>query len=471
LAILQVPIGLSSRPGRFGPEGGSRLINAYAEQSAGESKSPWVYYCRPGLTSFATPETGGPFRGGIDFGAFGYFVLGTTVLKVDSEGAMTTIGAFPGSRPVAMARNRKSPDAQIAVVSDGQRSIISADVITTIADTDLPAPVWVDTIGGYFVFPIEDGRYFWTSIDEGTAVSALDFASAEANPDGLVGVLARTQEIILFGPKSVEFHALTGSSAVFERVPQTTLQHLGCLSMGAVKSINDIPIFPASDGTIRLLNNYSPQRISTHDVERDIDALEDKTLLTAETFNLGGHLFYVLNSPSFSWACDLLTKNWYQWKSYNETRWNAEGFVDVGGKRITGNFEDNELFEIDLEADSDGDADIVWQIITGPVGQFPQRIIADELYVNMLPGRGLNVDEEDEAFDPKVLLRTSDNDGYDWSSEMEQSIGKIGETKIETSFTGLGMSGEDGMRFELTMSAPVSRALTNVALRYQALTP
>jgi hypothetical protein len=48
----------------------------------------------------------------------------------------------------------------------------------------------------------------------------LDFASAEANPDGLVGVIERTQEILLLRTKSIEFHALTGSTAVFGTVSE-----------------------------------------------------------------------------------------------------------------------------------------------------------------------------------------------------------------------------------------------------------
>lgn len=468
MPIQPVTFGLESRPGRYGPEGGAQLFNVYAEQSAEDAKFPFVLYARPGLKSFAT-LTAGAFRGALKFGALAYVVNGTAVDKVDSAGTVTNVGSFSGSAPVQMARNRKSPNAQIAMVSDGLRAILAADVVTPIADTDLPPPIGVVPIGGYFVFAIADGRYFWTAIDEGTSIAALDFASAEANPDGLVGIIERTQEIVLFGSDSIEFHALTGSASVFERVQQTTLQ-LGCLSGAAIKSLNGIPIFPASDGTVRLLSDYSPERISHHDVERDIDALSDKSAMTAQTFQIEGHQFYCLNSPSWTWAVDLLTRKWFKWNSYNLARWRAEGFVDIGGKRIVGDYATNKLYELSPSARDDIGTALIMKAITGPVHAYPNRLIGDELYVKLLRGAGINSTNNDVA-DPKIMLRVSDDDGSTWSDEMTQPVGKIGETTREVSFTQLGMTGEDGFRFELSMSAAVNRCFQGAALRFTPIAP
>jgi hypothetical protein len=461
--------GLESRPGCFGPEGGARLVNAFVEQAAEDAKNPFIIYCRPGLRTFASLASAGGFRGGIDLGSVGYIVNGATVNKVTSAGVVTAVGLFAGEKPVIAARNRKSPNAQVAFVSDGLKSILENDTVTPIADSDLPSPNGVCSIGGYFVFSIPDGRYFWTSIDEGTDIAALDFASAEANPDGLVGIIDRTQEIVLFGSKSIEFHALTGSSAVFERVPQTTLQ-LGCYSGAAIKSLNGIPIFPASDGTVRMLSDYSPERISNHDVERDIRRLTDKTTLTAQTFSLDGHQFYCLNCADFTWVCDLVTRKWFQWKTEGHDRWAAEGFVDIDGKMITGDHASNELYEIDPGFNADADDHLIWKLTSGPVGAYPNRVIADELYADVLTGVGINSADAHES-DPKIMLRVTDDDGATWSDEMMAAVGKIGDKRKEISFHRLGASGEDGFRFELSMSAPVNRALTRAALRYTPIKP
>ncbi len=464
MAAQPISFGLSSGPGRFGPDGGARLFNCYAEKAPEDAKSPWNLFCRPGLTNFAT-LTGAGFRGGLNLDGVGYVVSGTSVDKVESTGVVTNIGSFAGAGPVFMARNRKDPDPQIGLVSGGLRAYIEADVVTDITDTDLPPPASMDTIGGYIVFAIEDGRYFWTSIDNITAVNALDFRSAEANPDGLNCVKTRGQEIILFGPKSVEFHALTGSALTFERVQQTTLD-LGCLAGAAVQSLNGVPIFPASDGTIRRLNAYTPERVSTHAVERSIDALADKSLMSAYVFQLQGHNFYVLNSDEFTWALDLLTGMWQEWSTYQLDRWRVEGSLEIGGKRIVGDYALGKLYELDLTAGDDAGDYLQWRARSGAAGQYPNRFIADQLYVDIIVGVGTATETN-----PQLLLRTSNDDGRSWSSEISRPLGAEAVYKKQVSFRNLGSSGQDGMRFELTVSAAVARCLQGAALRFTPLAP
>jgi hypothetical protein len=463
MPLQPITFGLRSGPGRFGPDGGARLINAYVEQAPQGAKTPFLVFCRPGLVDFAT-LTGGAFRGALELDAFAYVSNGTAVDKVSSDGTVTNIGAFAGSGPTFMARNRKITP-QIALVSGGLRAYIESDVVTAITDTDLPPPVSCDTIGGYIVFAIADGRYFWTTIDDLTAIASSDFASAEANPDGLNCVKTRGQEIILLGPKSVEFHVLTGSSRVFERAQNTTLD-LGCVSGAAVKSLNGVVIFPASDSTVRRLNGYGPERISTHDVERSIDAVEDKASITAYTFQLEGHQFYVLNADTFSWACDLQTGNWFEWSSYQADRFVAEGFVEVDGQRVVGDYSQGKLYLLDPDAGSDAGDYLLWKVVSAPVGQYPARYVADQLHLDMVVGTGTAIET-----DPQVLLRTSNDDGRSWSSEISRPLGGQGDYQKNVSFRNLGSSGQDGMRFEISVSAAVGRCLQGASLRYSPLAP
>lgn len=462
--------GITSAPGRFGPDGGCRLVNAYPEQLSSDAKAPFAFMCRPGLMPFANLFGAGGLRGCIDLDGVAYVVCGGIVNKVTSAGVVTNVGTFAGTGYVWMARNRKASTPQIALVSEGVEAILENDSVSLLTDEHLPASIAVCNIGGYFVFAHSDGRYTWSGIDDST-VDALDFATAEANPDGLNGILARNQEIVLLGDKSIEFHALVGGANVFERVQQTTIE-LGCLSGPAAKTINGVPIFPASDATVRMLSDYSPERISTHDVERDIDALTaaQKAAMTAHTFSLAGHQFYVLNSSQWTWACDLATRSWTQWVTADHDRWISEGLVEIGGLKLTGHYDDNVLYRVSSDHNEDGDESIIWKIVSGPVGAFPGRIIADEVYLDLLPGVGLNSDSS-HGSNPKVMLRTSDDDGASWSDEMTAPVGKIGEKKREVRFRNLGATGEDGMRFEIAMSAPVSRCLTRGAVRFTPLRP
>lgn len=471
MPIVPLALPLQSSPGRYGPDSAGQLINAYAEKAGEGGKAQFPVYPIEGLASFATLTGGSKYRGGISLNAYGYVVSGPLLHKVDNAGAVTLIGGFPGSEPVFMARNRKSAGAQIALVSDGLRYICELDVLTAIADTDLPASNSVVYLDGYFIFTQTAGTFFITSIDEGTAIDALDFATAEANPDGIVCAYTRGREVVFFGQKSIEFWINTGAAAFpFERNDGVTVQNMGLLCQHSVKDLNDIVFFIASDGTVRLLNGYEPERISTHDVERDIDAVTDKGSITAEAYSIRGHQFYTISCDDWTWSYDGLTGLWHQRMSYGEDRWIGEGFVEIDGKRVVGDHEDGLLYQIDPATYTEASGHLVWKIITPPMHAYPNRAIVNRLFLDLIPGVGLNSSDE-HLSDPKVMLRWSDDGGKTWSNERTASVGEIGETKRRVVFGRLGTTGEDGRIYEISMSSAVIRGITGAAVDVDLLEP
>jgi len=461
---VPIPFGLQTSEGKYGPDGGSRLTNCYVEKVAEETGVNFVAYCRPGLKTFSAELGSGGFRGGIEFEDGGYVNTGTVLYRLDATGNRTQIGGLAGDGPSQFAKNQASP-AQVAVVSDGNRGIISNDEFAKITDTDLPPPNGVVVIGSRFVFSIPNGQYYWTPVLDGDSIDALDFKTAEGNPDGLVGIQVRQNELVLPGEKTIEFHANTGSTEVFEKVPQSTLQ-LGCLSGPAMQSLSGVIIFPASDGTVRQLNGYSPERISTHDVERDIRKLADKSTLTAFTFSSDGHQYYVLNSGSWTWVCDLLYRLWFKWESYQKVRWRGQGAVDIGGKTIIGDSESTALYELDPETETEAGTHLVWEMISGPIAR--RRHETNSLGFKFIPGSGLNSSDE-HIKNPKVSVAVSKDDGKTFGNERTKAVGKIGEFDKRVKMNGWGTSDESGHRVKLSMSAPVTRALVESKADIQVL--
>lgn len=461
---------LSSNPGRYGPDGGGRLINCYPEQVSKAAKSPLPFYPMEGLRAFSTLTGGGPCRGAISFDPYGYVVSGPLLFKIVPGGNSIIIGGIPGGDPTFMARNRKSPNAQIAIVSQGLRYIVEDDEIHTIADTDLPTVNSVTSIGGYFVFSTPDGRIFITSIDEGTEIDALDFATAEANPDGLLVAEARAQEVILFGTKSIEFWANTGSSLYpFERNSAATLQNLGLLCQHSVRDINDVKFFVASDATVRQLDGYQPKRISTHAVERDIDRA-DKTAITATAYPLRGHLFYSLSSPDWTWTYDVLTGLWHERQSYELPRWRCECFLDVNGTRVVGDYAQGKLYEVDPDSYSEAGNHLVFTIRSAPMHAFPSAVGINAMYIDTIPGTGLNTTDIHTSI-PGLMMRYSDDGGKSYGGERVADTGAIGDFNKRVKFFGLGQTQEDGRIFELSMSAAVIRGITGAMIDIDLLEP
>lgn len=471
MVVVPLEFGLQSNPGRYGHDMAGRLINAYAEQADPKGKAQFPFFPIEGLASFATLSGATGWRGGIALDPYGYVVFGPVLSKVDNGGTETVIGGFTGSSPVFMARNRKSPNPQIALVSDGLRYICEADVLTAIADTDLPAANSVISIAGYFLWTITDGRFFISSIDEGTTIDPLDFATAETSPDGLSVAYARGREAILFGPNSIEFWAHTGATAFpFELIGSATINSLGVLCRHSVRDLNDIVFFVASDGTVRLLDGYTPTRISTHAVERSIDGISDKDSITATAYSFRGHQFYNLSCPTWTWTYDGVTSLWHERESYDETRWRGEGFVDIDGKRIIGDHESGLLYQLSATTYTEAANHLVWKLQSAPMHAYPNRAIHDRLFLDTIPGTGLN-STDTHLSAPQVMVRYSDTGTKTWSNERQAATGAIGEFDKRVTFNRLGETKEDGRIYEVAMSAAVIRGLTSAAVDVELVGP
>jgi hypothetical protein len=469
--VVPLDFGVESEPGRYGPDTSARLVNAYAEQAGKGGKIQFPIYSIEGLKSFATLTGGSVTRGAIALDTVGYVISGTIVFKVDSGGGVTNVGSFPGSDPVFTARNRKSATPQIALVSGGLRYIIENDVVSSISDVDLPNANSVTYQGGYFIWTISDGRFFISSIDEGTAIDALDFATAEANPDGLtVGHARGTTEVLFFGPQSVEFWSNTGASFPFERIPGTGLQNLGLLCAHTVKDLNDVVFFVASDGTVRVLNGYQPERISTHAVERDIFDTADKTSITATAYSIRGHQFYILSAANWTWVYDGLTGLWHERESYQLTRWRGEQFVNINGVLAVGDYASGLLYRVDPDTYTEAGNTLLWTLRTSPMHAYPNRVSVDRLFIDTISGTGL-VSLDDHESDPLVMMRFSDDNGFSWSTQRTETVGAVDERRKRVVFNRCGQTLEDGRIWEISMSAPVIRGLTGAAVDIEMIDP
>ena len=118
---------------------------------------------------------------------------------------LLTVGSIAGTDRAIIARNSKASTPQIVIVLDsGAKFVCESDATSTLADADLPSPNSCAFLSRKIVFGIDDGRMFWSAVDDATDISSLDFADAEGNPDGCVRIIEHLQEIWNFGAESIE---------------------------------------------------------------------------------------------------------------------------------------------------------------------------------------------------------------------------------------------------------------------------
>lgn len=473
MPISPISLGVRSNPARHGADGAARMINCYAEDAGEEGKIRYPIYACDGLSVFSS-MSGGGIRAmlALDEDTC-YVVAGRIVYKVTSADPMnpTPIGAMDADGIVFMSRNRASTP-QISIVSGGRWFVIENDVMTEPNDADLPAPNCVTNIDGYFVFSIPDGRFFITDIDD-IGVSNIDFAAAESNPDGLLACATRGRELVLFGPKSIEFHTNTGGDFPFTRASAV---NIGLYAVGSVCEMTlvqgretvDTVAFAATDGQgayagVMVLNGYSGAKISTHAVDRTIRDEPDKDSIRSFTWSAGGHTYYCITGSSFTWVYDTATDAWHERASYGLDRWRAVCGTTFGTTNIVGDYNAGIVYRIDHQANDEAGEPLVMTIQPPAVHAWPNPIRFYGLHIDVIPGVGLNTSNTANSH-PKIMVAHSDDGGKTFSAERQASIGEIGRFKTRVKLFRFGQSKEDGKVFKISCSAAVVRGITGMAV-------
>lgn len=351
MPMTPIALGLRSNPGRANADGAARLINCYAEDAGDEGKIRFPIYACEGFDAFGTVPSGGDTRALLAFNtSSAYGVSGQQLIKVDQAGSVTVLGAFATSSTVQMVRNRKSPNAQIGIVSaDGLFRIIDTTDDSVVTPTIPSGTMFhgIAQLDGYFILTQLNGEWYITAIDNGTNIDELDFARAESNPDGLVAPSVRGSDLVLFGTKSTEFWQNTGNGDFpFER---STSQSYGCYAHGTVKEVDGTIIFAATNGDgaywgIRMLGGYDAQKISTHAVDRAVQAEASAGTLKSTVWSVNGHTFYAISGTAFTWVYDTVTGLWHERQSDGLSRWRVSEVCQFGSRILCGDYSTGQLF-------------------------------------------------------------------------------------------------------------------------------
>lgn len=470
--------GTRSNRTKFGHAGDVQLINCYPEELGADSKTPIGIYAIDGLTSWATLNDEG-VRAMLALETALYVVSGRTIYEIDAAGNATSIGGVIGDGLVTMARNRASVP-QIGVCADGIFKIIQGSAVTSVTDADLPPANSVCHVDGYFVLTIDDGRVFITALNDGTSIDGLDFAKAESNPDGLLRGARRGRDLVLFGPKSIEFYQNTGAADFpFTRI---TAIDIGCYAAGSVADVtlmrggvSSTLAFVGSNvqgqyAGVMVLTGYSAQVISTHEVDRLIQGEANPDNITATSWTFGGHSFYALSGTDWTWVYDFATGLAHTRKSYNRDRWRVSASTQFNGKTYAGDSTLGAIYEVSSDAKDEAGESIIMTVQTPAVHAYPSRLKFHALYVDAIPGSGLNTADTHNS-DPKLMVSYSDDGGHTFSTERHLSLGVQGQRRTRTVTRRLGQCGEDGRMFKLSTSADVCKGVMGMAVDVEEVAP
>ncbi len=464
--MVAIPFPVTSSPGARPQEGAGRLINAYAVKTEQGAATPLKWLRSPGLRELTTVAGHAGYRGFIEINGSVIAALDERAVLLARSGALyavTDLGALSGARLITVARNNASPPAIVAVTENGAFNLFADTAPTDFADADLPQPISVCNVKGYFAFAIADGRIFASDLNS-VAVSSLSYTTA---PAALLRGVSYRDQLFAFGADFCQVYADRGLTP-FPLELQTTIP-IGLAGTHAVAGwepgFSGTLIFAAQDDRVYRLNGYTPEPVSTEDVSRDIATTPDKSVLEASVYMASGNAFWTLTRPGhWTWEFNQTTGTWNERKSYGAASWRAARTIKAFSTWVAGDRDSGAAFEISAAAYREGDDPLLFEVISGAVAAFPARLSVPRLDLNLVAAVGVAAGEDPVETDPQVEVKWSRDGGYRYGVPVWRAIGREGEGARSVSVNRLGLCGPKGYRFHVRVSDPVPVTLFGAEL-------
>lgn len=464
---MRGPIALGSAQQRSRPVNAARVVNLYPEAAPAGSRAKVVHYGTPGQKDWSTVG-GDTIRAGLEAQGYAYILSGATLYRVDSDlmAVPCTGDLIPNTGAATLINN----GVQIGLLVRPEMFVIVGTTVTKVTSAGFPTEGFSSLayIDGYAVGTRDDesGEFYLSGLLDFSTFDALDFASAESSPDGLVAGLVDHREYWAFGGETIEVFSNTGASPFpLERV--TTVER-GCAAARSPGKLDNSLAWLGNDRMIYRANGYQPTRISTH-TEEEILRVGTVSDAYSMTYFQGGHHFYALTLPSLgrTLVYDAATTLWHERQSgtsLTPAAWNPQCIFTAFGKTLVG-LQAGKVAELDLDTYTDlDDAPIRSAITSLPIYPDGRRAIMSGLELECELGVGISTGQGSA---PEVMMRYSDDGASSWSNERRTSIGLMGSRRDRAMFDRLGIFRQRTVEFAI--SDPVKKAIYGMNASIKAL--
>jgi hypothetical protein len=434
--MVDVPLPLLTAPGRLPQAAGGRIINAYPEQLPKDAGKPYAYWRTPGLRPWGT-TAGTNFRGSLLVGGLLYAVVNNTVYSFSSIGGAGTAltGTVNGTVPVTMARNNQAPpDIVIVAPGDGAYWIdpTAPTVVAAYPDIDVLQPNSVVFHRGFFIFTYGDGKTRSSDVNS-TAINTLNYATAESKPDTLYrGIPLGNGQLLLCGSTTMEvWGGLNDTGYPFSYV--STIAR-GIVGIDAIAGHQD---------------GFGKETVSVYVSQ--------------------GHGVVVVQGPNWCWEYDTTLQNWHERKSHLVDYWRGKFPVAAFGTWISGDRKSGNLAVIDGLTRTEFGDPLLITLETGPIGAFPNKVRINGIELYLTKGVGVATGADPLETDPDISIAISRDGGQTWSNPRVVKIGRQSLTDQRVRAAIWGQAQNQGVRWRLRESAPLSFAFMGIDMQVDRL--
>lgn len=487
-----LPIGLAggSYSGQSLSFQNDRTINWYPTINTSENPTfPKLLCPTPGLDVVIDLTAVIPGVGGCRgiFRAFGAVLaaFGTNLVYLNSGGTISASPIANDNLPIHGAAS--AFNALYMFTSAGKGYYGFAVVEIPIPDPDFPASVLNCGYTDHYFFTITSSRLYISALDDPAVWDALDYTTFDAGPLGLNSCVVLDREIWLFGyAASAVYYNSGNANFPFEVRPS------GVLDYG-----NAAPNSPAViDGRVFWLGvdknggyhvvqggreaGYRAMRISNEAMEAEFKTYPntDSSLYSSVGDAIGWteENFYHLVFPSANngkgkeFVYDIINRLWHERAYYNPITGQYERpraifhAVGVNNDQLSAKHQlvgdrDTQIIYNYNPATYTDNGEPIRRLRRAPFAYKPGRGGDAQtkhyfLRVYIQPGVGLAVADTVAGYDPKLMMRYSDDNGNTWSTPIQMDMGKLGEYSTVTEARQLGSTGGE-RQYEIYTTEPV----------------
>lgn len=332
------------------------LVNLTAEKAVTEPRQ-FALVSRPRLVSQAAVVVAGVTTYGLHNDVA---IYGDGGDAIDPEDNVYVNGVAEGNFLTGTATFLAGNEVGTVMCDNGLVKFWDGTTLRTVAIPDDELAVKVLESQGRFIFIIsEDGdgnvaqHYYWTepllNMIDGSGdidIDALDFASAESSPDGLLDGVIWNGNLVLGGHQTIEIHTPSGNDDLPWQALVGSVIDKGLLATGTMTLWNDGFAWVDNQYAVHFSRGGGSTRVSNEGIE---DALRDYTRgLLLDSFSLGGKEYLRARPvpPSGSFSAINLPHLLLDSESGEWTKWSSEGGAFIGGPVRTSDFENDDFFPL-----------------------------------------------------------------------------------------------------------------------------
>lgn len=419
-----------------------RSVNCYPMAVGVAGSQRLVLESAPGLA--LEHDFGADVRGMRNADGRFFVVAGRSLYELQA-GLWINLGEVPfTSGYVSMANG----EGQLAIVNGPSLCVydMTGNTMTVVNSTGWLGSRLVSFLDGYFIFVEPDTERFYVSaIDDAATIDALDFSSADTQPDNIVSHVVTRRELYLIGSRSTEVWINSGGADFpFVRYQGTPID-VGAVGYRAVCAAGDgvVMVGRSESGGpyVYRLQNYQPSRISTQAIEQQLEASTDITQARMWTYQEAGSEFVAVWAPGMEtvWLWDAATRLWHERGELDAGAWipsRVEHVAYYGGEHYAAG--GSKLYRMSREFSSlDGDALVRERTWAHLVSPSLEPVTYSSLEVRCTTGSNT------EGF---ITLEIANDGGSVFGPLLRRSLGVVGQRAQRVRWMALGTCPAGGSR-------------------------